>query len=84
VRSGNEWVLKKDSWLLQAKTESVAKDRAHHTHLIEGDVTVGETFLSHHPIRPECSLTATQLTHVRSGETKNGRTLGDYIENGEI
>ncbi|MDO4915974.1 hypothetical protein [Corynebacterium sp.] len=83
VRSGSEWVLKKGSWLLQAKTEHVAEERARHARLIDGDVTVGDIpFTS--PNKAGVFVNGNAANARTFWKDENGRTLGEYIENGEI
>lgn len=83
VRSGNEWVLKKGSWLLQAKTEHVAEERARHARLIDGNVTVGDIpFTS--PNKAGVFVNGNAANARTFWKDENGHTLGEYIENGEI
>lgn len=83
VRSGNEWVLKKGSWLLAAKTERVAEERVRHARLIDGNVTVGDIpFTS--PNKAGVFVSGNAANSRTFWKDEEGRTLGEYIENGEI
>ena len=83
VRSGNEWVLKKGSWLLGAKVDQVAKMRQSRAKSIAGDVTSADiSFLS--PNQAGVFVKGNSANARVFWRDKDGKTLGEYLDNGEI
>lgn len=83
VRIGNEWVLKKGSWLRRAKVDQVAKMRQRHIKSISGDVTSADiSFPS--PNQAGFFVNGNSANARVFWRDKDGKTLGEYLDNGEI
>ncbi len=83
VRSGDEWVLKKGSWLRRGKAEFAAKLRDRHAKAVVDDVTVADIAF---PSPNQAAVfvngnSANARVFWRDAEAK---PLGDYLDKGEI
>ena len=83
VRSGNEWVLKKGSWLRQVITDHAAKIRDHHANSVTGDITTADIAFKS-PNQAGVFVTGHSVNAREFWRDANGRTLGDYLDKGEI
>lgn len=83
IKSGKEWVLRKGSWLLKAKSEDAAVLRQCHAKSINGNVTtVDIPFPS--PNKAGIFVKGTNANARKFWRDAVGKTLGEYKDNGEI
>lgn len=83
VSSGDEWVLKKDSCLLGGKSERVRRLRESHSKAVAGDVTVADIAFSS-PNKAGVFVAGNNVNARVFWRDVDGRTLGDYLDKGEI
>lgn len=83
VKSGNEWVLKKGSWLLETGTEQERKLRAPQSKNIVENVTNSDiSFRS--PNQAAVFVTGRNTNARVFWCDADGKKLGDYLTTGEI
>ncbi|MFC5938703.1 hypothetical protein ACFPVT_04735 [Corynebacterium choanae] len=83
VKSGGEWVLKKGSWLGRVKADHAAKLRDCHSKSVIGDVTVADIALPS-PNKAGEFVKGNSANARVFWRDKDGKYLGEYLDNGEI
>lgn len=83
VRSGDEWVLKKGSWLLPVKAEHAAKLREKHARAVEGNITIADIAFPS-PNQAGVFFNGNSANARTLWRDADGRALGEYLDCGEI
>lgn len=83
IKSGEEWVLRKGSWLLEVKSEKAAALRERHAKSINGNVTTADIAFSS-PNKAGIFVKGNNVNAREFWRDAEGKTLGEYLINGKI